>query len=151
MSGAIVYWLTDTSPRVMAAELTADHLKCFVLNSVLGSHHSHESVEASLASRFGWEAHLADEAGALGLELVDGRPCIYGEGRIAHVMYKDKRDGQPVSLFMLPKTRRTEEFLHVFGHEAAIWSAADRTFVLIAKDSRSEVERIRLAVQDMMR
>jgi len=47
-----------------------------------------------------------------------------------------------VSLFMLPKTTRTEELLDVLGHRAAIWSIDDRTFVLIARETRAEIEQL---------
>src|SRR5262245_18102265 len=36
---------TVESPRVMAAELAADHMKCFALNAVLGTHQDAASVE----------------------------------------------------------------------------------------------------------
>jgi hypothetical protein len=43
---------------------------------------------------------------------------------------------------MLPRTQRSEQLVEVLGHEAAIWSVGDRTFVLIAREARSEVERM---------
>src|SRR5258707_7179604 len=42
-----------------------------------------------------------------GLELIGERTCLYGEGRIAHVMYR--HDGHPVSVFMLPDDVRQPE------------------------------------------
>jgi len=143
--GALVYRLTQTSTRVMAAELTADHVKCFMVNSLMGTHHTHAAVERSLAARFDWQVHLPDRPEAIGLELVGARPCLYGEGQVAHIMYR--HHGQPVSVFMLPKTRRPRELLDVLGHEAAIWSRGDRTFVLIAREPRAEVERMAQFVQ----
>jgi anti-sigma factor RsiW len=140
VGAAFLYRLTDSSTRVMAAELTADHVKCFMMNSVLGTAQPAAAVESSMAARFGWDAHLPDQPQRAGLELVGGRPCLYGEGRVAHIMYR--HNGKPVSVFMLPKKRRPEELLRVMGHEAAIWSEGDRTFVLIAREPRSEVERI---------
>jgi len=53
-----------------------------------------------------------------------------------------RHQGQPVSLFMLPHTARAEELVEVFGHEAAIWCANNRTFVLVASEPRTEVERM---------
>src|SRR5919201_676189 len=38
VSGAFVYQATDKSARVMAAELAADHVKCFAMNNVLSTH-----------------------------------------------------------------------------------------------------------------
>jgi anti-sigma factor RsiW len=149
VGGGLLYRVTQTSARVMAAELTADHVKCFMLNNVLGTRHSHDAVERSLAARFDWPVHLPDQPDAVGLELVGARPCLYGEGRIAHIMYR--HHGQPVSVFMLPKKRRPEELLEVLGHEAAIWSSGDRTFVLIAREPRAEVERMARFVQAALR
>jgi hypothetical protein len=48
---------------------------------------------------------------------------------------------------MLPKTTRRDEIVEVMGHEAAIWSAGGRTFVLITREPRAEVERMAAFVQ----
>jgi anti-sigma factor RsiW len=140
VGGAFVYQLTARSTRVLAAELAADHVKCFAMNAVLRTRHDAPSVERALSAGFGWNVHLPAQPERAGMELVGSRPCLYGEGKVAHVMYR--HNGRPVSLFMLPKGRRSEELLAVLGHEAAIWSAGDRTFVLIAREARSEVQRM---------
>ena len=148
VGAAFLYQLTSRSTGVMAAELTADHLKCFALNGILGTHQSAPAVESSLDSGFGWAAQLPDTNRA-GLELVGSRPCLYGKGRVAHVMYK--HDGRPVSLFMLPGTERSSELVRVLGHEAAIWCVGNRTFVLIARESRSEVQQLASVVRATLR
>ena len=145
VGGAFVYQATDKSSRVLAAELTADHMKCFALNRALGTHDGAAEVESSMWSGFGWRAHLPEDPSSAGMELVGSRPCLYGEGRIAHIMYR--HDGQPVSLFMLPKSARTEELVEVLGHEAKIWCDGNRTFVLIAREPRANVERMASFVQ----
>ena len=146
VGGAFVYQLTDRSARVLAAELTADHLKCFgVINGMLGTHDEPAAVEGKMASSFGWRMRLPEQPDRAGLRLVGARPCLYGEGRVAHIMYR--HNGRPVSVFMLPKTTRPEEVVEVMGHEAAIWSAGDRTFVLIAREPPGEVARIVSFVQ----
>src|SRR3989441_1968537 len=89
---------------------------------------------------FAWPLHLRDRPDGAGLELVGARPCLYGEGRIAHIMYR--HNGHPVSVFMLPKTSRAEALVDVMGHEAAVWSIGDRTFMLIAREPRGDVERM---------
>jgi hypothetical protein len=43
---------------------------------------------------------------------------------------------------MLPKTARTQQLVDVLGHEAAIWCVGNRTFVLIARESRQQVEQL---------
>jgi hypothetical protein len=59
--------------------------------------------------------------------------------------------GRPLSLFMLPEKQRAAEFVGALGHEAAVWSAGDRTFVLLARESRAEVQRIASFMHATMR
>jgi len=145
VGGAFVYQATDKSSRVLAAELTADHVKCFAMNGLFGKREGVAAVESSMAASFGWRMHLPADPARAGLELVGSRQCLYGEGEIAHIMYR--HDGHPVSLFMLPKSARAEEFVDVFGHEAKIWCDGDRTFVLVAREPRVAVERMASFVQ----
>jgi anti-sigma factor RsiW len=145
VGATFLYQATDKSTRVLAAELTADHLKCFALNRALGTHDAAAAVESSMASGFGWNVHLPADPSAAGMELVGARPCVYGEGRIAHIMYR--HEGRPVSLFMLPKSARAEELVEVLGHEAKIWCVGNRTFVLLAREPRADVERMASFVQ----
>ncbi len=140
VGGAFLYQATDNSSRVMAAELAADHVKCFMVNAVLGTHQSAATVEQSMASGFGWGLHLPAGTEQEGLELVGARPCLYHKGQVAHIMYR--HNGEPVSLYMLPKTVHPEQIVEALGHECAIWSGADRTFVLVARETRGEVERL---------
>jgi anti-sigma factor RsiW len=149
VGGAFLYQATEASSRVLAAELTADHVKCFAMNSALGTHHTASAVEASMLSGFGWSMHLPEDPSRAGLELVGSRPCLYGEGKIAHIMYRHQ--GQPVSLFMLPRTARTDELVEVLGHEAAIWCDGNRTFVLVSDEPRRDVERMATFVQASLR
>ena len=140
VGGVFLYQATERSSRLMAAELAADHMKCFAANTLLGTHDAPAAVERSMMSAFGWQLHLPEQFDASGLELVGSRRCLYAEGRVAHLMYRD--NGRPVSIFMLPKRVRPEELVEVLGHEAAIWSSGDRTFVLVTRGSRAEVQRM---------
>lgn len=123
-------------------------MKCFAVNDLLGTHQTPAAVERMLAAKFDWRAELPPD-GADGLELVGARQCLYGEGRVAHLMFR--RGGHGVSVFMLPKMTRPEQFVDVMGHEAVLWSVGGRTFVLIAKEPRPEVERMASIVQAALR
>jgi len=148
--GAFVYEATARSTQLLAAELTADHLKCFrVINNVLGTHQDPRAVESSMASGFDWQMHLPEHAEQIGLELVGARPCLYGEGLAAHIMYR--HNGHPVSIFMLPRSARDEELVEVMGHQASIWSIGNRTFVLVAREPRADVERMTSFVHGALR
>jgi len=149
VGGAFVYQVTDASARVMAAELTADHVKCFAMNRVLDTHDLPNAVESSMINSFGWNMHLPEQPSRAGLELVGARPCLYGEGKIAHIMYR--HDGRPVSVFMLPNASRAHEVVEVMGHQAAIWCVGNRTFVLISREPRRAVEQMASFVQASLR
>ena len=145
VAGAFLSQATHYSSRLMAAELAADHVKCFTANSILGTHDAPAAVESSMLSAFGWQLHLPKQLDASGYELVGARRCLYGEGKVAHLMYRD--EGRPVSIFMLPQSMRAEELVEVLGHEAAIWSSGDRTFVLITRGSRDDVQKMATIVK----
>jgi len=104
VGGAFLYVATQYSARLLAAELCADHLTCFAANNVLGTREAPAAVESSMLSGFGWHLHLPAQFDASGLELVGARRCLYGEGKVAHLMYRDQ--GRPVSIYMLPKSVR---------------------------------------------
>ena len=149
VGGAFLYQATAESSHLLAAELAADHMKCFAMNAVLGTRQSAETVQSSMASGFGWNMRLPIGAEREGLELVGSRPCLYGEGKIAHIMYR--HNGEPLSLFMLPRTARPEQLVETLGHECAIWSSQDRTFVLVSRESRADVEKLAEFVHASMR
>ncbi len=155
----IVYEATDRSTRVLAAELTADHVKCFgVVNSLLGTNPDTAVIERAMESTFGWQMH-APEAMRAELELIGARPCFYARGKAAHLMYR--HHGQPLSVFMLPQplnrlnpsthpnpaNASSLETVDVMGHEAAVWSDGGRTFVLVAREPEQEVQRVAAIVQ----
>jgi hypothetical protein len=51
-------------------KLAADHMKCFAMNAVLGTHQSAEAVQSAMASSFGWNMRLPVGSEREDLELV---------------------------------------------------------------------------------
>src|SRR5262249_19342869 len=102
-----------------------------------------------MASRLDWQMQLPDHPERAGLELVGSRPCLYGEGLVGHIMYLPHCN--PISIFMLPQRARPHELVEVMGHQASIWAVGNRTFVLIAREPREEVERITSFVHAALR
>lgn len=141
--GVLLYQATSRSARVMAAELAADHVTCFAIHASR-IEQSADAVEAAMMATFGWTVDLP-EGGDDELELIGSRPCLYGGGRIAHIMYRHR--GEPMSLFMLPKASYDREMFETLGHECAIWSSGDRTFVLVSREAPAEVARLAAQVQ----
>ncbi len=146
---AFLYQATRSSSRVLAAELALDHEKCFRLNHLLSTANTPSAVQASMHSWFDWDVHLPDTSDHEDVSLVGSRPCLYGEGKVAHIMYMHR--GQPVSLFMLPRETREEQVVSVFGHHARIWAEGDRTFVLVARESAQELDRMVSLVRTTIR
>jgi hypothetical protein len=158
VSGAFVYVFTDRSTRLLAAELTADHVKCFgVMNTLLGASADRVAIENAMASTFGWQMHMPEAAGGSGLELVGARPCLYAKGKVAHLMYR--HNGHPVSVFMIPNMAHPgvpgtpgmpgikDEVVDVMGHEATVWSSGGRTFVVVAREPEADVAQVVSFVQ----
>jgi anti-sigma factor RsiW len=139
VGGVAVYALTASSTTVLAAQLALDHVKCFAL---FGGQQPIEPTvaEETLTRDYGWALKLPAEVAAAGLQLVGARRCLYGEGALAHVMYR--LQGKPLSLFMLPDTVRSGGMAGALGHDAVMWSASGRTFVLVGREPRVELEKI---------
>lgn len=147
VGGAVTYRATVGATQAMAAELAADHMKCFMVNNVLHTHESVADVEAYMRSGFDWPVTLPtpQQAAGAALEVVGSRPCFYEHGKVAHIMYHHK--GLPVSIFMLPGVEYERSLVRAMGHDAVVWAEEGRTFVVIAQAPRADVERIATFVQ----
>ncbi len=128
-ASAIFSLATRQSDAVLAAQLTADHSKCFKL-FVAGNPpvmKAHE-VEEMLAREYGWKIHVPDSVD--GLQLIGARRCLYADGLIPHVMYR--ANGQDLSLFVINGVTRSPAELVTFGHRSQIWTKNNTTFVLVS-------------------
>jgi anti-sigma factor RsiW len=128
-ASAIFSLATRQSDAVLAAQLTADHSKCFKLfvsgnPPVMDAH----EVEEMLAREYGWKIHVPSSVD--GLQLIGARRCLYADGLIPHVMYR--ANGQDMSLFVLNGVTRKPSDLVTFGHRSQIWTKNNTTFVLVS-------------------
>ena len=84
---ASVYLLTERSSELLAAELTADHVKCFGMKSVLHVAADPAEAERTMASTFGWHMPLPEAAARAGHGTARGArlPLRPGAGRSPHV------------------------------------------------------------------
>lgn len=149
VGGIFLYQGTRGSSRLLAAELAMDHEKCFRLNHLFEPEENPSAVRASMSGWVGLDVNLPDLAGHDDVSLVGSRPCLYGEGKVAHIMYRHR--GRPVSLFMLPGDTRADQVVRVFGHEARMWSEGDRTFVLLADESGAQLDEMVSLVRTSLR
>lgn len=130
---------TRRSTTVLAAQLTADHSKCFRLFGPEEASSDVARVERMLSGRYGWDVHVPPSSPADEVELLGARRCLYGDGLVPHVMYRVR--GQEVSLFVLHGTARSEAELVTLGHRARIWARGSTTYVLVSPDADGGMTR----------
>jgi len=136
---AVVTLGTQRSNTVLAAQLTADHTKCFRAFPPAGSDVDARAAEERLAARYGWDIHVPPSSPRDGIRLVGARRCLYGEGRVPHLMYDV--GGYPLSLFVLEGVARDADDMTTFGHRSRIWSRGTTTFVLVSPASAGDLSQ----------
>jgi anti-sigma factor RsiW len=138
LTASLLSVVTRQSDALLAAQLTADHVKCFALfGPADGRTLDAAQAQQMLQERFGMAVHVPPSSASGGLELVNARRCLYADGRIPHLMYQ--ANGQDISLFVLEGESRPPAEFTAFGHHTRIWSRGDRTFVLITPASEATV------------
>jgi anti-sigma factor RsiW len=121
---------THRSDTLLAAQLTADHAKCFRLFANSDSpDRDARRVEQMLKDDYGWDLRVPPSSAADGVHLIGARRCLYADGSVPHVMYRV--GGHDVSLYVLDGVTRPAADLVSFGHHSHIWRAGRRTYVLV--------------------
>jgi anti-sigma factor RsiW len=127
----LVWVATEQSDTVLAAQLTADHVKCFRLFSEPEALSADAvKIEAMLADQYGWDLHVPPSSAADGITLIGARRCVYAEGSVPHIMYRVR--GEDVSLYMLEGVNRSAAELVTLGHRSRIWTHGATTYVLVS-------------------
>jgi hypothetical protein len=129
---ALIFGVATQSPRLLAAEMTLDHLKCFALFDRNGDRPAAREVEAAVHDRFGWKISLPAEGMPGDLALLGARRCLSHDGSVAHLMFR--HGGRPLSLFVMPNERHRPADLRLAGHPSHIWTRGDLTYVLVASE-----------------
>jgi anti-sigma factor RsiW len=147
-TGSLFSVVTRQSDALLAAQLTADHVKCFALfGPEDGRTLDAAQAQQMLQERFGMDVHVPPASPSGGLDLVNARRCLYADGRIPHLMYQ--ANGQDISLFVLEGGSRSPAEFTALGHHTRIWSRGDRTFVLITPASEAPVaEAVRYVAEE---
>ncbi len=131
---------THQSNTLLAAQLTADHSKCFRLfapDSAAGV--DARAIEQLLADRHGWDLHVPPSSADADVQLIGARRCLYADGRIPHLMYRV--NGQDVSLYMLEGVSRDGGEIRAFGHRSRVWTRGATTFVLVYPEDAGDMTK----------
>ena len=129
-----------------AAQLAIDHTRCFESSERVPGELAASDVEAQFQREQGWDIAVPMTAG---LELQDALRCEHSEGGMAHLLYR--REGRPVSLFVVPDTVRRSRHLEIVWHDAVIWSAENRTFVLVGQEDPDDMVSVAATLQRVAR
>jgi anti-sigma factor (TIGR02949 family) len=136
--GTLLSIVTRQSDALLAAQLTADHVKCFsFFRPDEGSTMDAAQAERMLSDRFGLDVHIPPSSSEGKVDLLNARRCLYADGRIPHLMYE--ANGQDISLFVLEGESRAPAEMTAFGHHTRIWSRGGNTFVLITPAAEAPV------------
>lgn len=121
---------TQQSDTLLAAQLAADHTKCFSLFASADAPPADPArLEKMLLDDYGWTVRIPRSSPQEGIQLIGARRCLYADGRIPHVMYRV--NGQDLSLFVLDGVARSDADVTAFGHRSHIWSRGGTTYVLV--------------------
>lgn len=131
--------VTHRSDTLLAAQLTADHAKCFRFSAGPNSTDADaRRVEQMLMDRYGWQVHLPPSSPADGVRLLGARRCLYADGWVPHVMYRV--DGHDVSLYVLDGVARSDADIISLGHRSRIWARDGTTYALVWPASAGEMQ-----------
>jgi anti-sigma factor RsiW len=123
---------TQGSATVLAAQLVADHVKCFFTAADHGPLNPVQTGDR-LKRQYGFDVPVPPGSDALGLRLIGARRCLSSDGRTAHLLYS--WNGESISLYVIPDDNRSPADVHVMGHDGRLWSRHNRTYVLVAQDT----------------
>ncbi|MEZ5292579.1 MAG: zf-HC2 domain-containing protein [Vicinamibacterales bacterium] len=124
-------WATGHSSVLLAAQLTLDHLKCFVIDG--GDDHpalEADAAHARVRLLNGEDVDLPVPSAGGRARLVAVRECLYGDGWVPHALYRV--DGQPVSVFVLGRRQAAAGTVAAFGRLARVVERAGTTYVVVA-------------------
>jgi hypothetical protein len=143
VAGTFMFGLNEPV-EALAAQLTLDHVRCFQFAPERLAHVDPATAGRDWAAAQGWSLQIPASYPGTQLELLGVRRCLLRGGRVAHVMYRWR--GAPLSVFIVPRTIRTsprgDAIVEKFGHEARVWSAGDRTYVVLARGRPSDLDPV---------
>jgi hypothetical protein len=135
-AGIFLLFGWGSSVETYAAQLAADHLKCFQFPPEASPAPDVTLVGRTWQQRAGWPLKVAASSPSDQLQLLGVRRCGSSRGRVAHIFYKWR--GQPLSVYVLNyRFDRTANAAHDhdvnrLGEHAIVWSERERTYAVVA-------------------
>jgi anti-sigma factor RsiW len=125
-----------SSVETYAAQLAADHLKCFQFPPDATSAVDVTMVAKTWQKTAGWPLKVMAASASEQLQLLGVRRCGSSRGRLAHLLYKWR--GEPLSVYVLnhrfdraPDAAHDHDF-NKLGEHAIVWTERERTYAVVA-------------------
>jgi anti-sigma factor RsiW len=140
-----------SSVETYAAQLSADHLKCFQFPPQAASPPDVTVLGRTWQESNGWGLKLATASTMEGLTLLGIRKCGSSRGRVAHILYR--WHGQPLSVYVLnhrfdhSATAAHDHDVTRLGEHAIVWTEHDRTYAVIADQRLPDLQRVAIYVR----
>jgi anti-sigma factor RsiW len=148
-SGVFLLFGWGSSVETYAAQLAADHVKCFQFPPDPAGGDAATMARDWLAAN-GWPMRLAADSPPDQLELVGVRRCGSTRGRVAHILYKWR--GEPLSVYVLndrldertdaSQLEHAHHSVRKFGEQELIWSEDGRTYAVVARAPEHELQQV---------
>ena len=125
-----------SSVETYAAQLAADHLKCFQFPPDAATPPDVTLLGKTWQATAGWAIKIAASTPSEQLQLLGIRRCGSTRGRVAHVFYKWR--GEPLSVYVLnhrfdhaPDAAHDHDF-NKLGEHTIVWTERERTYAVVA-------------------
>jgi anti-sigma factor RsiW len=149
IAGVFLFGLNNPV-EALAASLAVDHVKCF---QFVPDHTTVDPVEAGQKweRTQGWALRVPSSAPDRQLVLLDVRRCLSSDGLTAHMLYRWR--GQPLSVYVL-NSARVQNFevrtVDKLGEEEVMWSRGGRTYAVVGRGRRADLEQFAKYVQQVI-
>jgi anti-sigma factor RsiW len=143
--GLFVLFGWGSSVETYAAQLSADHLKCFQSPPEATSAPDITLLGKTWQTQSGWGLKVAPST-MEGLTLLGIRKCGSTRGRVAHILYR--WHGAPLSVYVLnhrfdhSATAAHDHDVTRLGEHAIVWAEHDRTYAVVADQQLPDLQRV---------
>ena len=144
-AGLFVLFGWGSSVETYAAQLSADHLKCFQYPPEATSAPDVTLLGRTWQTQSGWGLKVASPT-MEGLTLLGIRKCGSSRGRVAHIFYR--WHGEALSVYVLnhrfdqSANAAHDHDVNRLGEHAIVWTDHDRTYAVIADHRLPDLQRV---------
>ena len=145
-AGLFVLFGWGSSVETYAAQLSADHLKCFQFPPASPPTDDVSLLSRKWLERNGWGLKIANPSPSEGLQLLGIRRCGSSRGRVAHILYRWR--GEALSVYVLnrrfdhaPDAAHDHDVTRL-GEHAIVWTDHERTYAVVADRKLNDLPRV---------